>query len=73
MSELNFEIPNTPENVRAAEQLKQQFSDAPCTLYGIDEKGNAFPVMNVVKHPDCPDGWYEAVIKRFLNYKEDER
>ena len=65
MSEITFEIPQTPENLRAMEQLKKQFFDAPCTLYAEYKDGNIFPVANISKHPDCPDGLYENMIKRF--------
>lgn len=69
MSEISFEIPKTPENVRAMEQLKQQFFDAPCALYAEDKDGNLFPVANISKHPDCPEGWYEKMIKRLTDLR----
>lgn len=69
MSEISFEIPKTPENVRAMEQLKQRFFTETCTLYAQDEDGNTFPVMNISKHPDCPAGWYEEIIKRLTDLR----
>ena len=71
--DVEFTFPRTPGNVAAMEELKRKFMDAPCTLYGVDENGNTFPVMNITKHPDCPDGWYEAMLKRFLNFREGEK
>lgn len=71
MDELSFEIPNTPENKAAMEELKKQCSEMPGTIYGQDGNGNMFPIMNITKHPDCPDGWYEAMVRRFLNLNDD--
>lgn len=67
IDELSFEIPDTPENKAAFEELKKQIADTPATLYAEDKDGNVFPVMNVTRHPDCPDGWYDEILKRFLN------
>lgn len=67
MEELSFGIPNTPENKAAMEELKKQCDAMPGTIYGQDKDGKTFPIMNVTKHPDCPDGWYEAMLKVFLN------
>ena len=70
---MSFEIPNTPENKKAFEELKKKFDGDPCTLYGVNKKGEAFPVMNITKHPDCPEGWYEDMMRRFLNFKEGKK
>ena len=69
MCDISFEIPDTPENRKAMEEMKKEFMDGPCTLYGEDERGQVFPVMNITKHPDCPEGWYEDMLKRFLNFR----
>lgn len=71
IDELNFDIPATPENKKAFDELKKHWLDTPCTLYGTYENGDIFPIMNIEKHPDCPEGWYEMMLKRFLNFKED--
>lgn len=72
MTDLSFDIPNTPENRAAMKALKKEFMDAPATLYAEDEHGNVFPVANISKHPDCPPGWYEDILKRFLHLKEED-
>jgi len=70
MCDISFELPDTPENRKAMEELRKEFEDGPCTLYGEDAEGNMHPVMNITKHPDCPEGWYEYMLKRFLNFRE---
>ena len=67
MDTLEFTVPPTPQNVAAMEELKRQLFNDACTLYGVDENGNTIPVATVTKHPECPDGWYEAVMKAFVN------
>lgn len=63
---LSFEIPQTPENEKAFEQLKQMSLDAPTTLYAdYDDKG-VKPICNIQRHPDCPKEIYEAFIKSIL-------
>ena len=71
MDALEFTIPPSPQNVAAMEDLKGELFNAACTLYGVDENGNTIPVATVTKHPACPDGWFEAVIRRMLNFRED--
>jgi hypothetical protein len=71
MCDISFELPDTPENRKASEELKRQlFDEGAVTLYAEDAKGRIHPVMNITKHPDCPDGWYEYMLKRFLNFRE---
>lgn len=68
--ELSFNIPATPENKKAMEELRKQFMDAPCTLYGTDKNGDIIAIMNIEKHPDCPEGWYDMMLEHILNFRK---
>lgn len=40
----------------------------PRTIYGTDANGDLHPIMNITKHPDCPEGWFEAVINYLIQF-----
>lgn len=70
MDNLSFNIPDTPENRKAFEELKKESEKELFTLYGENAQGEVFPVANFTKHPDCPDGWFEHTLKTLLNLME---
>ena len=62
---MTFDIPQTPENLAALEQLRAEIASTPLTIYaGVDAEGNPVPVANISKHPDCPEGLYEKVLDK---------
>ncbi len=74
MVDLEFNIPATPENKAAFEELKKLGDTFPLTVYvGVDST-QPVPVMNISKHPDCPnDDLYEELLKRIIEgIKEDK-
>lgn len=64
MNDITFEIPNTPENRAAFDELRKQCQEG--TIYCKMKDGTLVPVMNVTKHPDCPDDLYHETLKKIL-------
>lgn len=68
MFEISFEIPQTPENRKALDELKKTSEQmSPVTLYGQDTQGKVFPIMTITKDPKCPPGWYESVMRTIMS------
>lgn len=65
-NEISFEIPNTPENVRAFEELRKESEKYPFTLYAEDGSGNIVPIADITKHPDCPSELFQAFLQSML-------
>ena len=63
--EVTFDIPQTPENLAALDELKRQAASGSFTLYrtyGGSKK--LMPVAKITKHPDCPDDVYLDTLRR---------
>lgn len=63
-NEITFEIKNTPENRAAFEELRKQIYDGTLSIYAPMEDGTLVPIMDVKKHPGCPDGLYIEMLKK---------
>lgn len=33
-------------------------------IYGEDKHGDIHPIATVIKHPNCPEGWYEWLYEK---------
>lgn len=66
MENISFTIPNTPDNRKAIEELVKQAEKQPYTLYVEDSAGNVIPVADITKHPDCPPGLYDEIIRKLI-------
>ena len=66
MNELSFDIPATPENKKAMEELKKLSADYPMTVYGDYDGTEPKPIANIERHPDCPVDVYNAFINSLL-------
>ena len=40
-------------------------------IYGEDKNGDIHPIATMIKHPDCPNRWYEWLYEKMK--KKDER
>ena len=68
-NEISFDIPNTPGNKGAFEELMA--TDGVDTIYIEKQNGELFPVARVERHPDCPKVIYEAWKRTLFNYDQD--
>jgi hypothetical protein len=68
-NEISFDIPNTPGNKAAFEELMA--TDGVETIYIEKQNGELFPVARVERHPDCPKVIYEAWKRTLFNYDQD--
>ena len=67
MSNISFDIPNTPQNQAAFEELRRLSENEPATIYAdYDDSGETKPICNVERHPDCPVEIYNAFLKSLL-------
>ena len=69
MATMKCEIPNTPNNRAAIKKLKEVLSGTTFTLYVQDSKGKVMPVMDVAKHPDCPEELFSMILNLIINTK----
>lgn len=68
-NEISFDIPNTPENKAAFEELMA--TDGVETIYIEKQNGELFPVARAERHPDCPKVIYETWKRTLFNYDKD--
>ena len=65
IQEVTFDIPQTPENLAAMEEIKHQAASGSFTIYRTSGDGKKLlPVAKITKHPDCPDDVYLDTLRR---------
>ena len=59
-----FEIPPTPENLKAFEKLRREFMNETLTIYRKDKEGSVFPMANISKHPNCSADMFKKLLDK---------
>ena len=55
-------LPSELEN-KLQELGNSDFADD-FVICGEDKNGDIFPIATVIKHPKCPNGWYEWLYEK---------
>ena len=62
---IEIEIPDTPENRKAWEQLRKETLEGELVMYG-KVGDNYIPIANFSRHPQCPKELFDRFINKIV-------
>ena len=65
MKNIEMDIPATPENQKAFEELKKMATEGEMVLYGKVD-GEYFPIANLSRHPACPQNVFDNFLSKLV-------